>query len=102
MHRYQLRRPGSLSFKAIFARPWPNTKRLQILNLQKDGELSVGAMVAALEIAKPNLSRHLTVMRPKGILATRREGMMIYYRLATPHMGEACRIIPQVLCCLRP
>jgi ArsR family transcriptional regulator len=74
-----------------------NPKRLQILNLLKNGELSVGAMVAALEIAKPNLSQHLAVMRQKGILATRREGTTIYYRLATPHIVEACRVMRQVL-----
>jgi ArsR family transcriptional regulator len=74
-----------------------NPKRLQILNLLKSGELSVGAMVAALEIAKPNLSQHLAVMRQKGILATRREGTTIYYRLATPHIVEACRVMRQVL-----
>jgi DNA-binding transcriptional ArsR family regulator len=74
-----------------------NAKRLQILNLLKDGEMSVGAMVAALDIAKPNLSQHLAVMRQKGILVSRREGTTIYYRLATPHITEACRIMRQVL-----
>jgi len=74
-----------------------NPKRLQILNLLKDGERSVGAMVEALEIAKPNLSQHLAVMRQKGILATRREGTTIFYRLATPHITEACRVMRQVL-----
>lgn len=74
-----------------------NPKRLQILTLLKHGELSVGTMVEALEIAKPNLSQHLSVMRQKGILATRREGTTIYYRLATPHIVEACRVMRQVL-----
>ncbi len=74
-----------------------NAKRLQILNLLKDGEMSVGAMVEALDIAKPNLSQHLAVMRQKGILVSRREGTTIYYRLATPHITEACRIMRQVL-----
>lgn len=74
-----------------------NPKRLQILTLLKNGELSVGAMLAALEIAKPNLSQHLAVMRQKGILASRREGTTIYYRLATPHIVEACQVMRQVL-----
>ncbi|MGQ9922102.1 MAG: ArsR/SmtB family transcription factor [Desulfobacca sp.] len=74
-----------------------NAKRLQILNLLKNGEMSVGAMVAALDIAKPNLSQHLSVMRQKGILTARREGTIIYYRLATPRIIEACRVMRQVL-----
>jgi DNA-binding transcriptional ArsR family regulator len=74
-----------------------NPKRLQILNLLQRGELSVGAMVEALKVAKANLSQHLSVMRQKGILATRREGTAIYYRLATPRITEACKIMREVL-----
>lgn len=74
-----------------------NPKRLQILNLLKEGELSVGALVKALGVAKANLSQHLGVMRQKGILAARREGTTIYYRLATPHIVEACKIMRLVL-----
>jgi len=74
-----------------------NPKRLQILHLLKGGELSVGALVKALGVAKPNLSQHLGVMRQKGIVLARREGTAIYYRLATPHIVEACRIMRQVL-----
>ena len=74
-----------------------NPKRLQILSLLKKGELSVGEMVDAMNIAKANLSQHLSVMRQKGILVTRREGTMIYYRLARPKITEACTIMREVL-----
>jgi DNA-binding transcriptional ArsR family regulator len=74
-----------------------NSKRLQILNLLQEQELSVGAMVSALKVAKANLSQHLSVMRQKGILTTRREGTVIYYRLVTPRITEACKIMRQVL-----
>jgi ArsR family transcriptional regulator, virulence genes transcriptional regulator len=74
-----------------------NPKRLQILNLLQGQELSVGAMVSALKVAKANLSQHLSVMRQKGILVSRREGTAIYYRLATPRITEACKIMRQVL-----
>lgn len=74
-----------------------NPKRLQILNLLQGQELAVGAMVEALKVAKANLSQHLSVMRQKGILASRREGTTIYYRLATPHITDACKIMRQVL-----
>jgi DNA-binding transcriptional ArsR family regulator len=74
-----------------------NPKRLQIINLLKEKELSVGAMVKAMGVAKANLSQHLSVMRQKGILATRREGTTIYYRLAIPYITEACAIMREVL-----
>jgi ArsR family transcriptional regulator len=74
-----------------------NPKRLQILNLLKWSELSVGAMVQSLGITKANLSQHLSLMRQRGILATRRQGTTIYYRLAIPHITEACEIMREVL-----
>ncbi len=74
-----------------------NPKRLQIINLLKWGELSVGALVQAMGVAKANLSQHLSLMRQKGILATRREGTTIYYCLAIPHITEACEIMREVL-----
>jgi DNA-binding transcriptional ArsR family regulator len=86
-----------LELQADICQTLANAKRLQILNLLKEGELSVGDMVKALGVAKPNLSQHLAVMRQKGILATRRQGTTIYYRLATPQIIEACCIMRQVL-----
>ena len=84
-----------------------NPKRLQVINLLKKkellkeqktlAELSVGAMVKVMGVAKANLSQHLSLMRQKGILATRREGTTIYYRLATPYITEACAIMREVL-----
>ncbi len=75
-----------------------NPKRLQIQALLKDQEeLSVGEMVRALKIPKPNLSQHLALMRQKGILRARRQGTVIYYRLATPAITAACEVMRQVL-----
>ncbi len=74
-----------------------NPKRLQILNLLKWGELSVGAMVQSLGVPKANLSQHLSLMRQRGILATRRQGTTIYYRLVTPDITQACEIMREVL-----
>jgi DNA-binding transcriptional ArsR family regulator len=74
-----------------------NPKRLQILNLLREEEHSVGEMVQVLGVAKANLSQHLTVMRQKGILTSRRQGTTIFYRLAVPYITEACEIMREVL-----
>jgi ArsR family transcriptional regulator len=74
-----------------------NPKRLQILHLLKDQELPVGAMVQALGLPKANLSQHLGLMRQKGILAARRQGTSMYYRIATPAILKACNLMRQVL-----
>lgn len=74
-----------------------NPKRLQIITLLKNGELSVGEMVKAMGIAKANLSQHLSSMRQRGILIARRDGTTIYYRLASPKITEACAAMREVL-----
>ncbi len=74
-----------------------NPKRLQILHVLREKELSVGEMVQALGVAKANLSQHLSTMRQKGVVAARREGTTIYYRLAIPYITEACEIMRDVL-----
>ena len=74
-----------------------NPKRLQILNLLKNGEMSVGEMVKAMKVAKANLSQHLSILRQKGIVLPRREGTNIYYRIAHPKITEACSIMRDVL-----
>jgi len=107
MIRNNEKKKSGLAFSAADTRLWEmqadicqalaHPKRLMILNLLKGGEMAVGAMVEALDLPKANLSQHLGVMRQKGILATRREGTTIYYRLATPHITQACTIMRQVL-----
>jgi ArsR family transcriptional regulator, virulence genes transcriptional regulator len=74
-----------------------NPKRLQILNLLKNGEMSAGEMVKAMKVAKANLSQHLSILRQKGIVLTRREGTNIYYRIAHPKITEACSIMRGLL-----
>jgi ArsR family transcriptional regulator, virulence genes transcriptional regulator len=74
-----------------------NPKRLQILSLLKGGEMSVGDMLKAMGLNKANLSQHLSILRQKGIVVTRREGTVIYYRLARPRISDACGIMREVL-----
>ncbi|MEJ2151617.1 MAG: metalloregulator ArsR/SmtB family transcription factor [Gemmatimonadota bacterium] len=69
--------------------------RLEILAfLDASGEQTVSAICEAVERDQPVVSRHLTLMRDKGILASRREGVNVYYRM------DDERVV-QVLDCLR-
>lgn len=74
-----------------------NPKRLQILNLLKNGEMSAGEMVKAMQIPKANLSQHLSILKQKGILSSRREGTSIYYTIGHPKITDACSIMGSVL-----
>lgn len=72
-------------------------KRLRLLDLLRTGERSVGELAASLGASYPNVSQHLTVMRDAGLVATRRDGTTIFYRLAYPRIVEACDIVHDIL-----
>ena len=74
-----------------------NPKRLEIIDKLRVGELSVTELVEALEISQSNLSQHLSVMRQRGIVTTRREGLNVFYRLSNSKITQACDLMWQVL-----
>jgi len=74
-----------------------NPKRLQILTLLKNGEMSAGEIVKSMKIPKANLSQHLSVLKQKGVLSSRREGTSIYYSITHPKIIDACTIMRSVL-----
>ena len=83
---------------ADVCRTLSNPKRLKILNALRDGEMQVSRILAKMgRIGKANLSQHLAVMRQKGVVATRREGNSIYYRISSPKIIQACDLMREVL-----
>lgn len=74
-----------------------NPKRLEIIDLLRDGEKSVNELSGLMDIPQPNLSQHLTLMRQRGILDARRDGVNIYYNIANPKVIKAFDIMREVL-----
>ncbi len=74
-----------------------NPKRLEIINTLKDRELSAGDLIEKIGLSKANLSQHMGVLRSKGVVLTRREGVNIYYRITNPKIIEACHLMREVL-----
>lgn len=74
-----------------------NAKRIEILNALEDKELAVGELVSILGISPANVSQHLSVMKQKGILVSRREGNNIYYKVSNLKVITACRLMREVL-----
>lgn len=72
-------------------------KRLQILNILQDVEMSAGDIVAKMGIPKANVSQHLAVMRHAGILETRRNGLNVFYRISNRKVTKACELMREVL-----
>ena len=74
-----------------------NPKRLEILNALQDGEISVADLVRKLRLPKGNVSQHLAVLRSRGVVSARREGLNVYYRVANPKIIRACNLMREVL-----
>ena len=59
--------------------------RLRLLNLLAGGrEVCVCHLFEALGLPQPTVSRHLAYLRKRGVVAARKEGLWVYYRLARP------------------
>ena len=70
-----------------------NSKRLEILNILKDGETGVEDLLKMTKISKANLSQHLALLRHNGLVHTRREGLNIFYSIIDPRIVEPCKIL---------
>lgn len=74
-----------------------NPKRLEIIHSLKDGEKTVSELVELLGVPKANVSQHLAVMRTKGVLTNRRDGVNIFYSISNHKVIQACTLMKEVL-----
>src|SRR3972149_2910352 len=77
----------------VFASP----TRLAIINTLREGDMSVGDLARRLCVAKANMSQHLALMRGRGILASRKQGNQVFYRVANPRLLQACDLLREIL-----
>jgi DNA-binding transcriptional ArsR family regulator len=74
--------------KANLFRVLGHPARVRILELLRDGELSVGALQAALDLDSGGTSQHLAALRRIGVVESRREGTSVYYRVDDEHVFD--------------
>ena len=77
--------PDSLrQFKAEIFQALAHPTRIAILDLLREGELTVGTFAERLGLEQANLSQHLAVLRAKQIVATRKVGNQVFYSVRDP------------------
>jgi len=64
--------------------------RVRILDLLRDEELSVTALAEQLGAGQQNVSKHLAVLVESGMLARRKDGVHVYYRIADEGVFALC------------
>lgn len=74
--------------KANLFRVLGHPARVRILELLRDGERSVGALQAELELDSGGTSQHLAALRRIGLVESRREGTSVFYRVDDTHVFD--------------
>lgn len=75
-----------------------NEKRLMILCQLGDGERAVGDLLTVVGLSQSALSQHLAVLREEGLIAGRREGVSILYRVADPAALKLIALLADIYC----
>src|SRR5262249_46145218 len=86
---------NGLAMERLFAALADRT-RLRLLNLMADGEVCVCYFVEVLQMNQPNISRHLAYLKSADIVAARRDGKWMHYRIIEPADEAAARIFREV------
>ena len=85
----------------LLLRALADSTRLRLVNLMDAGELCVCFLVEALGMSQPKISRHLAYLRRAGLVAARREGKWMHYRLKEPEDANLAAIFGAVRAWLR-
>lgn len=72
-------------------------KRLEILYTLKDSEMTAGDLAKAVDVTMPNLSQHLSLMKQHGLVESRKEGLNMYYRVASDQILDTLASVRRVL-----
>lgn len=67
--------------------------RLKIISCLCEGEQNVSYLLERISTTQPNMSQHLNTLFKAGVLAKRREGVQIHYRIANEKIVNLCRAV---------
>ncbi len=78
---------------ALRMRAMGNPIRLKILHALQEGELSVTEIQERIGGSQANASKHLGVLRTAGLVARRRDGVSVFYRIGDEAVFSICRTV---------
>jgi DNA-binding transcriptional ArsR family regulator len=85
--------PGLLTAVAERFRALAEPSRLQLLQCLRDGEASVGELVARTGLTQANVSKHMQVLLTAGFVQRRKVGLYVNYRLADKDVVRLCDVM---------
>ena len=85
------------AYHAEMCQVFSHAKRLEVIDVLRDGEMSVNELAQKLGLSQGNLSQHLSMMKERRILLSRKDGNMVFYRIATPKMIRCFDMMREML-----
>ncbi len=73
------------------------SRRIQIVELLRDGEKCASEIIPILGIDQSAVSRHLSILKKAGILASRKKGVNVYYRIATESVFTLLEVASEIV-----
>ena len=67
--------------------------RIRMLDRLRDGEATVTELTEATGASQQNVSKHLGVLHDAGIVARRKEGTQVFYRVVDAGVFELCEAV---------
>jgi len=80
-------------FKANIFQALAHPTRIAIVEVLRDGELPAGVIIERLGIEQANASQHLSILRLKQIVSSRKEGNQVFYSVRDPLLIEVLDIM---------
>ncbi|KJY83703.1 transcriptional regulator [Vibrio galatheae] len=82
----------------VLLKAMANERRLQILCILHNQELSVGELCTKLELSQSALSQHLAWLRRDGLVNTRKEAQTVYYTLSSEEVKAMIQLLHDFYC----
>ena len=98
MTRAQDRVNDAAEHKAIILKALAHPLRIRMFEALAEGEKTVGELVTITGEKEANTSRHLAVLRNAGLVATRKEGLNVYYSNKMPCLLSMLSCVDQAVC----
>jgi len=86
-----------LQMKADVFKAIGHPARLGILELLRLGEMPVGLIASKLGADVGGVSKHLSLLRKQGIVADRKEGLKIFYKITLPNSFDLFGCVDSVV-----
>ena len=89
--------PSKTELQAKLFRGFSDPSRLGILDVLRNGPLTVSEIVEATGLSQPNVSNHLGCLRDCGLVVAEQEGRYVTYHLSDDRVGELLSLAEALL-----